>query len=277
MKNESKTDPRRRAATATDTNTLVALAGVANSASGAEKHCWICGGPPDSGEHKTKRSDLKAAFGQPTQTQPLFFHDRNKKNRPVGSLNAKLLKSPDRICHFCNTTRTQPHDRAWETLSKFFRENPAIVPGSTVRFNRAFPYETRQHMLNVHLFFVKVFGCLVLEGALRIDIAGFSDAILQGRAHPLIHLKFGRPSAEDRIMVGRSDIWIWPSTAEAPTKFATWFYSLPHIWVSVMFAMSGERRDGLVGSWHPGGGSKSLLIADFRYADELRLADENTK
>jgi hypothetical protein len=80
--------------------------------------CWICNrNEANSGEHKTKRSHLLAVLGEPTQEEPFYFHDLKRRNRPVGSLNAKILKAPIRICAECNTTRTQPHDRAWEEMS----------------------------------------------------------------------------------------------------------------------------------------------------------------
>ena len=233
--------------------------------------CWICSGPGDSGEHKTKRSDLKAVFGPPTQQQPLFLHDRARKNQRVGSLDAKLLKSSGRICQNCNSTRTQPSDRAWETLSEYFRTAmPAFAPGAVVRLNRVFPYDTRQQMLNVHQFFVKAFGCLVIEGSLPIDIGGFAGAIMNNRAHPLVHLKFGVPSASTRVTAGRSDVWALPPGADGRSNFISWFYDLPHVWVLVMFAAPGERRDGLVGAWHPSVGGKTITMADFRSADEMQ-------
>ncbi len=233
--------------------------------------CWICGGPGDSGEHKTKRSDLKAVFGRPTQQQPLFFHDQARKNQRVGSFDAKLLKSPGRICQHCNSTRTQPHDLAWQKLSEYFcTAAPTIAPGATVRLNRVFPYDTRKRMLGVHQFFVKAFGCLVIEGSLPIDLSGFSDAIMNDRAHPLVHLKFGVPSASDRVTAGKSDVWTAPTGADRQSRFVSWFYDLPHVWVLVMFAAPDERRDGLVGAWHPSSGQKAITMADFRYADELK-------
>src|SRR5271167_3034428 len=71
--------------------------------------CWICNrNEANSGEHKTKRSDLLAVLGKPTQETPFYFHDLEKPNRPVKSLDAKILKSPVRICAHCNSTRTQP-------------------------------------------------------------------------------------------------------------------------------------------------------------------------
>jgi transposase InsO family protein len=59
----------------------------------------------DSGEHKTKRSDLLAVLGKVSQKQPFFYSD-TKKNQVVGSLDAKILKSPVRICAHCNNART---------------------------------------------------------------------------------------------------------------------------------------------------------------------------
>jgi hypothetical protein len=84
--------------------------------------CWICNrNEANSGEHKTKRSDLLAVLGKPTQETPFYFHDLEKPNRPVKSLDAKILKSPVRICADCNNARTQPHDRAWERMSDRLR------------------------------------------------------------------------------------------------------------------------------------------------------------
>jgi|SRR5450631_2195056 hypothetical protein len=44
--------------------------------------------------NKTKRSELLAVLGKPTQEEPFYYHDLHKANRPVGSL--EILKSPVR-------------------------------------------------------------------------------------------------------------------------------------------------------------------------------------
>lgn len=42
-------------------------------AAGADPLCWICkANKADSGEHKTKRSDLLAVLGTPSQEKPFF-------------------------------------------------------------------------------------------------------------------------------------------------------------------------------------------------------------
>lgn len=228
--------------------------------------CWICGNDGDTGEHKSKRSDLRSVFGTPSQTQPLYLHDGRRKNRCIGSLDAKVLKSPSRLCANCNNSRTQPHDRAWERMSGWLRtRRPAITPGTIVRANRIFPYDTAREMLNVHLYFAKLFGCHILEGAMPIDIETLADAILREVAHPGMYLKFGCSSSlEGHVMVGMSDVHLQTRPSDGSCAFATWLYEVDNLVVNVMYAAPGERREGLINAWHPKLGTNRLAIADFR-------------
>lgn len=232
-----------------------------------EPQCWICKtNKADSGEHKTKRSDLLAVLGKPTQEEPFFYHDLHKANRPVGSLDAKILKSPVRICTHCNSTRSQPHDRAWEAMSDRLRSR-RLVTGQWVRCNRVFNDFTKREMLNVHLYFVKLFGCMLAEAKangfdLPIDIDQFSTAIMAGRPHPEVYLQFGRHDGT----IGRSNLHCW-RTDPGQSVLAAWLYQLDTIAVSVAYVQADRfehRRD----LWHPHSrtSSKRIQIADFMYS-----------
>lgn len=83
--------------------------------------CWICGQEGNTGEHLIKESDLRSYFGDISQKCPIFFHTKDKRNIPVGSLKSKRFKSDALICNRCNSALTQPYDRAWETLSIYLR------------------------------------------------------------------------------------------------------------------------------------------------------------
>lgn len=210
----------------------------------------------------TKRSDLRSVFGMPTQSNPLYFHDERKHNRRIGSLNARVLKSPGRICPRCNTARTQPHDRAWEKLSMALRtRSPAIAPGSIVRTNRIFEYDTAREMLNVHLYFVKLFGCHIVGNDIPLDTASFADAIMNETAHPCVYLKFGC-APRFAGTAGMSDIWLASPPVSGTSRFATWFYDVESVSINVTFAVAGEKREGLVGAWHPRHGTTRLTMAD---------------
>jgi hypothetical protein len=188
-----------------------------------------------------------------------------RHNKPVKSLNAKILKAPNRICGECNTARTQRHDRAWEHMSDQLRGSRLVI-GRWVRANRIFRHATRRQMINVHLFFLKLFGCMLCEAKANghdvpIDIAPFSEAIMTGHPHPEVHLQFGKCDAT----VGRSDLHCWKT--EHGSVLAAWLYEVGSIAVSVLFAQAGqwEHRSDL---WHPKSqtSSKRLLISDFMYA-----------
>jgi hypothetical protein len=229
--------------------------------------CWICNrNEANSGEHKTKRTDLLAVLGSPTQNQPFYYHDLARRNRPVGSLDAKILKAPIRICAECNTTRTQSHDRAWEQMSDRLRARRLRI-GQWVRVNRIFPQNTRREMINVHLYFLKLFGCMLCESKANgydvpIDIAPFSHAIMSGQAHPEVYLQFGKYDGT----LGRSDLHCLKAQSNGGI-LAAWLYELKSIAVSVLFVQAGrfEHRTDL---WHPQSktSSKRFQIADFMYA-----------
>jgi hypothetical protein len=253
------------------------VTGVTEAPADPAPLCWICKtNAADSGEHKTKRSDLLAVLGSPTQTQPFYYHDLHKANRPVGSLDAKILKSPVRICAHCNNTRTQPHDFAWEEMSDRLRSRQIRV-GQWVRADRIFRAFTKREMTNVHLFFVKLFGCMLAEATgnghnVPIDIDPFSRAIMSGRPHPEVHLQFGRHDG----MIGRTNLHCW-KTDPHESILAAWLYELDTIAVSVMFIQSGrfQHRWDL---WHPHSHTsrKRFQIADFMYSRRAAMEPDGS-
>lgn len=225
--------------------------------------CWICNkDKADSGEHKTKRSDLAAVLGEASQERPLYFHSLERQNKLVKSLDAKILKAPVRICHACNTARTQPHDRAWERMSAELRRREVAI-GQWVRNNKIFPYDTRREMIHVQLFFLKLFGCMLEESKagghdVPIDIAPFSAAIMSGEPHKEVHLQFGVGDGT----IGRSNLYCWKT--DKGSVMGGWLYQLDRIAVAVLYAQAGRwepRKD----IWHPASqtSSKRVLLADF--------------
>jgi len=251
---------------------------VLAAAEPAKPLCWICNSnPANSGEHKTKRSDLLAVLGKPTQGVPFYYHDLDQANRPVQGLNAQILKSPVRICAECNGTRTQPHDRAWERMSDRMRAQKLRV-GEWVRANRVFPYDTRKEMKNVHLFFLKLFGCMICEAKANgyevpIDVGPFSQAIMLGNAHPEVHLQFGRHDGT----IGRSNMHVW-TTQPHGSVLAAWLYELDTVAVSVLFIQANrfEHRPDL---WHPNSltSTKRFQIADFMYGRRIAANDSSAE
>lgn len=64
-------------------------------------------------------------------------------------------------------------------------------------------------MLNLHPFFLKLFGCMLAEAKangydIPIDIDAFSTAITSGRPHDEVHLQFGKHDG----VTGRSNLHV---------------------------------------------------------------------
>jgi hypothetical protein len=222
--------------------------------------CWICGGDANSGEHLIKASDLRSLFGHVTQNAPLYFHTDLKRNQPVGGIKSDKLKYQALLCARCNNERTQPHDRAWERLSTYLRERqPPVRPGMLVRVDRAFPGSVSKSMLGVHLFFLKLFGCLIAENNIPIKIEQFAQSIMQGVPHPRVRLAFWTGLHHPSIKhVGCSPV----ETAQLAGRvaYASWFYVVDQVAVNVMYAEPGEHRKGLVHAWHPSSVGKHVRI-----------------
>lgn len=225
--------------------------------------CWICGAVAKTGEHLIKASDLRAVFGPVSQKNPVYFHTALRRNEPVGGIKSDRLKSNALICAPCNNERTQPYDLAWEKLSTVIQgRKPAIRGGDYISLQRVFPGAVQASMLQVHLFFVKLFGCAIREHNVPVDVAPFAHAILSETAHPRVFLAIS-PFA-DRAgtkSVGYSNL----DTAQLNGRivFAVWMYVLNGFSVRVMYAEPSERsRRGLVRAWHPSTIRRYIRVAD---------------
>ena len=222
--------------------------------------CWICGGMADSGEHRIKASDLRDLFGRVSPDRPLYYHDEQQRNRLVKGLKANILKSSARLCVKCNNERTQPFDRAWERLSKSLRRRRFHLEiGERIKLQKVFPGHVEKSMLAVHLYFAKVFGCQIAEHHVPIDLSEFSDAILKCRPHPKLHLALCPPVDNVGVSAGGSEITA--SQLGERVMYAVWFYILDRLTVRVMFAEVGEKRRGLVDSWHPSENKKIIRVS----------------
>lgn len=208
--------------------------------------CWICNKEPGTtGEHRSKRSDIKEQLGD---RYPLYYQSDTRRNLKLQSSNANRLKFEPSICNNCNSARTQPHDLAWQKLSSFLRNRkPPLKTGDFIRANRVFSYATSAEMLNVHLFFVKWLGCQIVETSIPIEprIETLSRAIMNGKSHPNIWLAFG--------VMQRGEDWVGASTVDvhsfnggARYDYVCRFYDVGAL--SVRVRLSGAK---LKDDWHP--------------------------
>jgi hypothetical protein len=232
-------------------------------ASVVKGNCWICeSAVADSGEHKSKKTDLKAVFGEVSPQRPLYLHNSKARNRRVSGLDAPQLKWTSVICGYCNSTRTQPHDVAWETLHAELRKRaPGLKPGDRVRGNKIFRHDTARALLNVHLYFAKAFGCMLVMEKAPFDIAPFAKAIMTGTPHSDFYLHFGVTAKPSRPMIQMSPIRIFRA---GDATHATWFYNVDGLVIegSIVPGASAQKVAAQQDAWHPRMGTNCLKIID---------------
>lgn len=216
-------------------------------------NCWICGEDATSGEHLLKAASLREVFGAVRQAQPIFYNSKHKRNKRLQSIDSKYLKSKS-LCVVCNSTRTQAADRAFDAfMVHVMKLSAEQLANSSVRLNHLFRYRSREQAVQLHLYFVKLFGCMVCEGNIPISLEGLSDAISGGKPHPGVFVAIG-PMAPtlggDAHSAGLSDFRC-DFYANGQPAFAAWFMHFGAARIQVMLAAGGEHREGLTDAWHP--------------------------
>lgn len=227
-------------------------------------NCWICGDQVSSREHLVKRSDLHALVGPISQSDPLYLHTATRRNRRIGGLNADGLKFSKTLCAYCNSTRTQRHDRAWDYFLAFIRSRtPAISAGEFVRANSIFPYDTRRAMRHVHLYFVKLMGCKIVEGRIPIGLGPFSQAIMNDRLHLNLYLSFGPKPGTDKVIAGGTDVETFTMKDAGICAVAFWIHQVGDFWINVIYAADGHLPPFAHDAWHPRFGGQKIRMSAF--------------
>ena len=191
-------------------------------------------------------------------------------NIPVGSAKSKTLMFRNSICEYCNSTRTQPYDVAWCTLSDYLRANWAVVRrNGRFDLSKPFPGGTRKATLNVHLFFVKLFGCKIVEDNIGIDLAPFSTAIMEGAAHPEVGVLIADdPVGEGKVLHFDSDVHTMTDKSSGELHGAMWMYNLSPIAIKVAYIRMGARLNAPGHPWHPSKPTKIVKLGPYIGATE---------
>jgi len=122
-------------------------------------NCWICGAVADSREHKFKRSDLvRSSTTWAPGDQPYIVGGGGLHR--IQSPNSRIATFGKVLCGDCNSARTQPFDRAYETFSKWVNDaQDGIMTMSHLDFTAIYGTDFRASVLNLQRYFIKHLGC----------------------------------------------------------------------------------------------------------------------
>lgn len=231
--------------------------------------CWICGGNADTGEHRAKRSDLAAVFRSVSQQRPLYtksIPSGQEKIKKVGSLNSNELKWNSKICNQCNSSRTQPADLAWEKLSAYLQNNTnGLKHRGRIKLQAVFPGSVEKSMLDVHLYFVKMFGCIIEEHQVPIPINGFADSIMKNQPHPEVYMGFGfRNKIDKKNKILLTQIESITEQNSGTVHFATWQYWIRNVFVDVIYSIDPKYMAIIREFWHPDKTQKYMKLSELK-------------
>lgn len=228
--------------------------------------CWICRAQPgDTSEHRFKASDIRAKAPAVSQKTPVYLQRGSKAtNIKVGSAKSKVLTFEQSICADCNNARTQPYDKAWENLSKYLQQNwHDIKRRSRFDLSKPFPGGTRAAALQVHLYFVKLFGCKLNADNVGIDLAPFSKALLSGTMHPEVSILVADSFSDDgKMLMYDSEVHLMRNQV-SEIHGAVWLYLVHPVAIKVGYIKTGAALHLPGNPWHPKNPNKIVKISPY--------------
>ena len=230
-------------------------------------NCWICNGSGDTGEHLIKASDMKLLFPDISQKGPAYKHTHDKKNIQIGSRKSNQLKSKALICALCNNQRTQPHDIAWENLSYYLYSNwSAINRTGFVDLETALSGSFEESSKFLQLYFLKLFGCLLIESKNKMLADAFAKSIMDEVSHDDVYLFF----VKTKDFIGKSCVGISDLNAVFfdGNKLirAAWVYMIGEMSLRIVYIHPKHGHLEPVRGWNPKDLSKKVRMSEIKKA-----------
>jgi hypothetical protein len=211
--------------------------------------CWICNADASSSEHRAKASDVRQVFGEVSEKSPLFTTNDYGKPQVVKSISAARFKFNKPICARCNNQRTQPHDRAWEKLSRYIDSGHKQGKWlKIIRLDDLTEYPS-EFMLDIHLYFTKLFGCQINDSEAPIPLTEFAKAIVLGQQNKKMSLSFSETEPFDSPHIHLSQIQA--VLVDGIVDRAICIYAINRILVSMFYAQHGGFPRGEKEAWKP--------------------------
>jgi len=229
--------------------------------------CWICGlNDADSREHLIKASDVRNLFENISQLNPIYGHIVDNeykvisKNQRMGSAKSNKLKLDPSLCKECNSDKTSQFDDAWMKLCKHLSQQRLDTQNNlTIRLGNVFPDKRYENALFVHLYFVKHFGCRIIDSATPIDTKEFAQALIDKKPCKSIFLlfkKWGKISDKKQATL----IPIQAFEKDNRIFSAITSYSIGKLTIEIIYSPKEFRGELLDQTFHPQGPKNRILI-----------------
>jgi len=241
--------------------------------------CWICGAEADSAEHRLKKSDLVRAHGcGPYKGPTALSHVRSGKETLVQGPRSKTVKYSPSLCQHCNSTRTQPFDRAYDQFIDWIMQgNEGIVLHRRfIDFAEIYGSDWESKQFDLYKYFAKSFGCRLVDAGADIPM-DVVELIGKDKFHTALRLTVAvnedillMPSKYRDGFIGKGDLLAWaPPQAPDVADGFTWNEHVS--WLTICYCYN-RFPDGSYGStWVAD--SQFLYLGSFAPLDDDARAD----
>lgn len=127
--------------------------------------CWMCGAKANSSEHRLKKADIVRAYGRGPYIGPdRPLHVRAGILTEIQGPKSRTIKYEAILCEACNTTKSQPYDKAYDKLIEYVLFNEAeIISKCLINFADVYGADFATLQLHLYKYLAKSFGCRLLE------------------------------------------------------------------------------------------------------------------
>jgi hypothetical protein len=132
--------------------------------------CWWCNNIADTREHVYKRSDLEREYKNDNQIVLIHNEEPFRNGEKLQSVNSQFIKFKKSLCNNCNSSKSQPFDRAYDKFVTYLKTSEEkCYENSIVLFNDIYKADWEIEKYNLIKYFIKHLGCSLAETNIRIS------------------------------------------------------------------------------------------------------------
>lgn len=239
--------------------------------------CWICGDKADSAEHRLKKSDLVRAHGRgPYMGPSALSHVRGGKEAHIQGPESKHLKYSPSLCQYCNNTRTQPFDRAYEHFIAWVlnHHEDLVLRKRFIDLSEVYGCRWESQQRDLYKYFTKSFGCRLVDAEIPVP-ADVVDLIGQERFRTRLRLSFAvnedillLPQKDRNGFIGKGVLlgWALPETPDVCDEFI-WDENVS--WLTTCYWYNRVPEGPLGSTW--------IADSQFLYFGSFAPLDDNSR
>lgn len=197
---------------------------------------------------------MRAHGKGPYMGSSALSHVRGHEETLIQGPGSKHVKYLPSLCQYCNNTRTQPFDRAYDQfISWVFDHNEdSTLEKRFIDLAKVFGSEWQNRQRDLYKYFAKSFGCRLVDAGIPVP-ADVVDLIGKERFQTGLRLTIAvnediliMPHRDRNGFIGKGDLFGW-APPESPAAYDGFTWNEHVSWLTICFWYN-RFPDGSLGS-----------------------------